>query len=84
VNGHFPFQSFTCFEFTYFIKDDRIVEYGFKPIFEAKSKYQTVTVVETEDHGRLLLLDGQVNLAESDTQAYTHTLMGLPEVISFL
>jgi len=65
-----PFWSFS---------DDRIVEYDFKPVFQTKSRYQVVTVAETKDHGRVLLLDGQVNLAESDTLAYTHRLMGLPE-----
>ena len=28
----------------------------------------------------MLVLDGFVNIAESDTEAYTHKLMGLPEV----
>ena len=32
------------------------------------------------DFGKLLVLDGYANLAESDTVQYTHTLMNLPEV----
>ena len=28
----------------------------------------------------MLVLDGFVNIAESDTEAYTHKLMGLPDV----
>ena len=39
-----------------------------------------VAVVDSVDHGRMLVLDGFVNIAESDTEAYTHKLMGLPEV----
>ena len=41
---------------------------------------QRVQIVESVDHGRMLVLDGFVNIAESDTEAYTHKLMGLPEV----
>ena len=33
------------------------------------------------DHGRMLVLDGAINLAESDTIAYTHALMDLKNVI---
>ena len=32
------------------------------------------------DFGKLLVLDGYANLAESDTVQYTHSLMNLPEV----
>jgi hypothetical protein len=32
------------------------------------------------DHGKVLILDGAVNLAESDTAAYTHQLMDLKNV----
>ena len=38
-------------------------------------------IFETVDHGRMLVLDGAINLAESDTIAYTHTLMDLKNVI---
>ena len=41
---------------------------------------QRVQIVDSVDHGRMLVLDGFVNIAESDTSAYTHKLMGLPEV----
>ena len=36
--------------------------------------------MDSVDHGRMLVLDGFVNIAESDTEAYTHKLMGLPDV----
>ncbi len=58
-----------------------MVEYPFtKMVFQQQSAFQLVQITESVDHGRMLLLDGLVNLAESDTQAYTHMLMGLPEV----
>ena len=61
--------------------DDRLVEYGFqKVLFDQTSAYQRVQIVQTADHGNLLILDGAVNLAENDTTAYTHSLMNIPEV----
>jgi spermidine synthase len=57
------------------------VEYNYKQsLFDAQSNYQRVEVVETVDHGRMLILDSDKNLSEADTVSYTHTLMGLPEV----
>jgi len=59
--------------------DDRIVEYGYeKVLFSKQSDYQLVQIVQTVDFGPMLILDGMVNLAESDTEEYTHTLMNLP------
>ena len=59
-----------------------MVEYGFHSVlYDQRSTYQHVQILESSDHGRVLLLDGLVNLAEGDTEAYTHKLMGLPEVI---
>ncbi len=58
--------------------DDRVVEYAAKSVlFDQRSKFQHVQIVDTIDHGPLLLLDGLVNLAEGDRIPYTHTLMGL-------
>ena len=37
-------------------------------------------ILNTMDFGKLLVLDGYANLAESDTVPYTHSLMNLPEV----
>ena len=62
--------------------DDRLVEYGLRwpLLLERRSRFQLIQIGETEDHGRVLILDGLVNLAESDTEAYTNAIMGLPEV----
>ena len=63
------------------LADDRIVEYGFtRSHFDERSRFQHIQILETPDHGRMLVLDGLVNLAEGDTEAYTHAIMGLPEV----
>jgi hypothetical protein len=50
-------------------------------LYDSHSKMQHIQIVDTVDQGRMMLLDGLVNLAESDTVAYTHVLMGLPEVM---
>ena len=61
--------------------DDRLIEYGFrKIIFDECSKYQRVQICSTVDYGNLLVLDGAINLAENDTEAYTNALMNLPHV----
>ena len=52
--------------------------------YSFRSKYQHVQIVETVDHGRLLVLDGLVQLAESDREAYTHGIMDIPNVRSNL
>lgn len=55
--------------------DDRIIE---APITEVlhdhSSQYQRIQILDTVDYGRLLMLDGQTQLAESD-DVYTKTLM---------
>ncbi|QQP52554.1 Spermine synthaselike, partial [Caligus rogercresseyi] len=52
------------------------MEYKYEDIlFSQSSKYQDVMIVDTLDHGRALILDGLVNLAEKDTSSYTQTLM---------
>ncbi len=48
--------------------------------FDERSRFQHIQILETADHWRMLILDGLVNLAESDTKAYTHAIMGLPEM----
>ena len=59
--------------------DDRIIEYGVnKVLFAKRSPYQLVEIIDTTDFGPALILDGMINLAESDTEAYTHNLMNLP------
>ena len=55
--------------------DDRIVEYKWdKLLFSERSPYQLVEIYSTPDFGNCLVLDGLINLAESDL-VYTHTLM---------
>ena len=62
--------------------DDRLIEYGIKEVlFDQKSEYQSIQIVNTVDHGNTLILDGAVNLAENDTHAYTHALMNWPQVM---
>ncbi len=59
--------------------DDRILEYNYQDVvFCKQSDFQHVLIVETPDFGRLLCLDYMANLAESDTAAYTHSVMNLP------
>lgn len=55
--------------------DDRILEYGWKKLlFSERSPYQKVEIYQTDDWGACLVLDGYINLAESDL-AYTRGLM---------
>ena len=55
--------------------DDRIVEYGWtRLLFSQRSPYQLVEIYGTRDFGNCLVLDGFINLAESDL-AYTRNLM---------
>ena len=61
------------------LPDNRLLEYNFsKVLFSRQSNFQHVLIVETPDFGRLLCLDYNANLAESDTRAYTHAIMNLP------
>ena len=55
--------------------DDRIVEYKWeKLLFSERSPYQLVEIFSTVDFGNCLVLDRDINLAES-ALAYTHNLM---------
>lgn len=59
------------------------MEYPLREVlFDRQSDIQRVQIVDSVDHGRILVLDGFVNIAESDTESYTHKLMGLPELAS--
>ncbi|CAB4054245.1 SMS [Lepeophtheirus salmonis] len=56
--------------------DNRIVQYNYERVlFSQSSIYQDIMIVDTIDHGRMLLLDDLVNLAENDTSFYTQSLM---------
>lgn len=48
-------------------------------LYEAKSPFQHIEVIETLEHGKMLVLDADKNISEIDTESYTHMLMGLPE-----
>ena len=55
--------------------DDRILEYNWtKLVFSEQSAFQLVEIYGTNDFGNCLVLDGFMNLAESDL-AYTQNLM---------
>ena len=55
--------------------DDRIVEYNWtKLLFSQRSAFQLVEIYATLDFGNCLVLDGDINLAESDL-SYTRNLM---------
>jgi len=55
--------------------DERILEYKFnKLLFSEQTAWQLVEIYSTPDFGNMLVLDGYVNLAESD-QVYSHNLM---------
>jgi len=48
-----------------------------KRLFKGKSKFQTVEVVETAGHGRLLLIDGMTMVSERDEFVY-HEMIAHP------
>lgn len=55
--------------------DNRILEYRWdKLLFSERSPYQLVEIYNSPDFGNCLVLDGFINLAESDL-SYTHNLM---------
>ena len=55
--------------------DDRIIECGItEVVHEEDSPYQNIQILDTIDFGRVLMLDGQTQLAESDL-VYTRALM---------
>ena len=65
----------------YRIIDFRFTELSIKEVvYDVRSKYQHILILDTVDFGKLLVLDGFANLAESDTVGYTHSLMDLPKV----
>ena len=56
--------------------DDRLVEAPItRVVYDQQSDHQHIMVLDTTDFGKLLVLDDQANLGESDI-VYTTTLMG--------
>ena len=61
--------------------DSRWCDYKINDVvYDVRSEHQHVLIIQTMDFGKLLILDGYANLAESDSISYTHSLMNLPEV----
>ncbi|KAF6728811.1 Spermine synthase [Oryzias melastigma] len=56
--------------------DGRLVEYDIdKVVYEEDSPYQNIKILHSKQYGNILVLDGDVNLAESD-YAYTQAITG--------
>ncbi|KAJ8266996.1 hypothetical protein GJAV_G00137040 [Gymnothorax javanicus] len=56
--------------------DGRLVEYDIDEVlYEKDSVYQSIKILHSLQFGNILILNGDVNLAESDL-AYTQTIMG--------
>ncbi|XP_018023973.1 spermidine synthase-like [Hyalella azteca] len=49
-----------------------------KLIFDKKSQYQHIQIYETEKYGRMLVLDGAIQLTERDEASYQEMLAFLP------
>ncbi|XP_068187196.1 spermine synthase [Antennarius striatus] len=56
--------------------DGRLLEYDFDQVlYDEDSAYQNIKILHSKQFGNILLLDGDVNLAESDLP-YTQAIMG--------
>ncbi|KAJ3589204.1 hypothetical protein NHX12_010051 [Muraenolepis orangiensis] len=56
--------------------DGRLVEYDIdRVLFDEDSAYQNIKILHSQQFGNILVLNGDVNLAESDL-AYTQAIMG--------
>jgi spermidine synthase len=58
-----------------------VVRTGFrlkKKLFKGRSRFQTVEVVETKGHGRLLLIDGMTMVSERDEFVYHEMIAHVP------
>ena len=49
-----------------------------KSLFKKKSPYQTIEIVDTYDFGRMLVLDGIVNVADKDEFVYHEMMTHIP------
>ncbi|HCY87772.1 MAG TPA: spermidine synthase [Desulfobacteraceae bacterium] len=49
-----------------------------KKLFSAKSRYQQIDVYQTRSHGKMLVLDGIIQLTEQDEFAYHEMMAHLP------
>ncbi|XP_019941309.1 spermine synthase [Paralichthys olivaceus] len=56
--------------------DGRLIEYDFdRVLYEEDSAYQNIRILHSKQFGNILILNGDVNLAESDL-AYTQAIIG--------
>ncbi|KAM7397958.1 hypothetical protein PAMA_006027 [Pampus argenteus] len=56
--------------------DGRLIEYDIdKVVYEEDSAYQNIKILRSQQYGNILVLNGDVNLAESDLP-YTEAIMG--------
>lgn len=56
--------------------DGRLVEYDIdRVVYDKDSAYQNIKILHSQQFGNILVLNGDVNMAESDL-AYTHAIMG--------
>ncbi|CAK6441070.1 unnamed protein product [Pipistrellus nathusii] len=56
--------------------DGRLVEYDIDAVvYDEDSPYQNIKILHSKQYGNILILSGDVNLAESDW-VYTHAIMG--------
>ncbi|KAG8450604.1 hypothetical protein GDO86_003033 [Hymenochirus boettgeri] len=61
--------------------DGRLVEYDIDEIVYSKdSPYQNIKILHSKQFGNILILNGDVNLAESDL-AYTQAIMGSDQMV---
>lgn len=49
-----------------------------RTLFDAKSDFQRVTIIETADYGRMLILDGAIQTTERDEFVYHEMLVHVP------
>ncbi|KAF3706488.1 Spermine synthase [Channa argus] len=56
--------------------DGRLIEYDIdRVVYEEESAYQNIKILHSQQFGNILVLNGDVNLAESDS-SYTQAIMG--------
>jgi len=52
-----------------------------KPVFEKKSKFQDISVLNSKHYGKILMLDGVIQLTEKDADSYNE-MMAHPAMFS--
>jgi spermidine synthase len=65
-------------------QDYRDVKLGFRlkqVLFDEKTEFQQLTIVDTHEYGRMMLLDGRVMITERDEFVYHEIIAHLPVVL---